>query len=154
MERIRAFFTKYFEDLIGLKAYLFRYCIAGGIAAIIDIGSFYFFVTYLSIYYPLSIFISFSLGTFVNFLICNFFIFDRGHISFERTFLRHYLSSLGGLATNELVMFSLIDIIHFQGMLVAKIISTVSAFFVNFLLIKFYVFNSKVSLRKMIREIK
>jgi putative flippase GtrA len=135
----------------GLSAQLFRYGIAGSIAAIVDVGSFFFFITYLSIYYPIAIVFSFSLGTFVNFLICNSYIFDRGNLPFGRAFLRHYFSGLGGLLTNELLMFSLIDIVHFPGMLAAKIIATICAFFVNFTLIRFYAFNSQISLRRKIR---
>ena len=135
----------------GLPAQLFRYGIAGSMAAIADVGSFFFFTMYLSIYYPIAVVFSFSLGTFVNFLLCNSYIFDRGRLTFRRAVLRHYFSSLGGLLTNELVMLSLIDVLHFQGMLAAKIIATFLAFFVNFTLIRFYAFNSNLSLRNKIQ---
>ena len=135
----------------GIHAQLLRYGAAGGIAALVDVGSFYVFATYMQVYYLIAVFLSFSLGTFTNFLICNACIFDRGTLPLRRAFIRHYMSSLGGLATNVFVMFSLIGIFFFQDILAAKIIATILAFFVNFTLIKFYAFNSNVSLRNKVR---
>ena len=48
---------------------LFRYGIVGGLAACVDIGSFSFFFYALSIDYRVAVFLSFTLGTFTNFLI-------------------------------------------------------------------------------------
>jgi putative flippase GtrA len=151
MTPIPCFSTERVSSKNSLPVQIFSYGVVGGIAAVVDVGSFYVFVTYMLIYYPVAIFFSFSLGTFVNFLLCNSFIFDRGVLPLRRTFFRHYLSSLGGLATNELVVFSLYGIVHFQNILAAKIIATFAAFFVNFTLLKFYAFNSRVSLRDRIR---
>ncbi len=61
----------------GIHAQLLRYGAAGGIAALVDVGSFYVFATYMQVYYLIAVFLSFSLGTFTNFLICNACIFDR-----------------------------------------------------------------------------
>lgn len=132
---------------------LLSYGVVGGIAAFVDITSFYFLVKYALVYYPIAIFFSFTLGTFTNFFVCNAFIFNRGNLPFQRALLRHYFSSLGGLTTNEVVVFMLISY-GFQNILLAKIIATVSAFFVNFTLIKFYAFNNNVSLMNKIRSIK
>jgi putative flippase GtrA len=41
--------------------------------------------------------------------------------------------------------------LHIQGMLAAKIIATFCAFFVNFMLIRFYAFNSNISLSRRLR---
>ncbi len=145
------FSTKRVFPANGIHAQLLRYGVAGGIAALVDIGSFYVFAAYLQVYYLVAVFLSFSLGTFTNFLICNACIFDRGTLPLGRALIRHYMSSLGGLATNMAVMFSLIGLFFFRDILAAKIIATILAFFVNFTLIKFYAFNSKVSLRNKIQ---
>jgi len=130
---------------------LFRYTFVGGTAALVDIGFFSIFVYYFLIDYRLAVFFSFSLGTLTNFVLCNAFVFDRKSLPIWLACIRHYLSSLGGLATNEIVMIFLVEILHFDHLLAAKIIATASAFLTNFLLIKFYAFNSKI---KIINKIK
>lgn len=123
---------------------LFRYTFVGGTAALVDIGSFNIFVSYFLIDYRLAVFFSFSLGTLTNFALCNAFVFDRRSLPIWLVCVRHYLSSLGGLATNEIVMIFLVEVLHFDHLLIAKMIATASAFLTNFLLIKFYAFNSKI----------
>ena len=125
---------------------LFRYFFVGGAAALVDIGSFTLIMRYFIIDYKIAIFLSFTLGTLANFTLCNIFVFERKSLSIVHTGIRHYLSSLGGLFTNEIVMIFLIDIINFKTLLVAKIIATGCAFIVNFSLIKFYAFNDKLKL--------
>jgi putative flippase GtrA len=123
-----------------------KYFFTGGIAAVIDIGSFLLFSISLHIDYRISIVLSFTLGTLTNFFICNAFVFERKSLSLFAAAYRHYLSSLGGLVTNEIVMMLLIELLNFSNLLIAKLIATAAAFMVNFLLIKFYAFNSKVKI--------
>jgi putative flippase GtrA len=129
---------------------LFLYGLAGGTAAVIDIGSFYSFVNFLHVDYRLAIFFAFTLGTLTNFSLCNAFIFERRDLSLKKACARHYLSSLGGLATNEIVVISLVELAHFEDLLLAKVIATVIAFIVNFSLIRLYAFNSNASITKRI----
>ena len=125
---------------------LFQYLFVGGIAALVDIGSFKVLVGYFSIDYRLSVFLSFSLGTLTNFSLCNAFIFRRKSLPIWLACARHYLSSLGGLTTNLVVMLFLVEILHLPHLLAAKTVATGSAFVINFLLIKFYAFNSEARL--------
>jgi len=125
---------------------LFRYTFVGGTAALVDFGSFAVFTIYFLIDYRLAVFFSFTLGTLTNFFLCNAFVFDRKSLPIWVACIRHYLSSSGGLATNEIVLIFLVEVVHFNHLLIAKIIATVSAFIVNFLLIKFYAFNSKIKI--------
>lgn len=125
---------------------LIKYFFVGAIAAIIDIGSFAIFTKLFNIDYRLAVFFSFTLGTLTNFLICNAFVFDRKELSIFNACIRHYFSSIGGLIVNEIVMISLIEIINFNYLITAKIIATICAFLVNFILIKFFAFNSKIKI--------
>ncbi len=122
----------------------FKYFFAGGIAAILDISSFMLFTSVLLIDYRISLFFSFTFGTLTNFLLCNKYIFSRGEMSVIKTMIRHYTSSLGGLATNEIVAIILVEILNFKSLFIVKIIATIFAFIINFILIKFYAFNSKI----------
>ncbi len=133
---------------------LFRYGIVGGLAACVDIGSFSFFFYALSIDYRVAVFLSFTLGTLTNFLISNVFVFDRKSLTVWRACARHYIASLGGLATNEVVMIALVEYFSFSNMFIAKIIATASAFFVNFTLMRMYAFNQNISISKTIKSIK
>ncbi len=131
---------------------LFRYTFVGGIAASVDIGSFGVFIKIFSIDYRLAIFFSFTLGTLTNFVICNYFVFERKSLTIVRACVRHYLSSIGGLIMNELVMILLVEVINIKYMMISKIIATGSAFLVNFTLIKFYAFNGNFNLRSKIKK--
>lgn len=123
-----------------------KYFFTGSIAAVVDISSFLLFSISLHIDYRISIVLSFTLGTLTNFFICNAFVFERKSLSLFTAAYRHYLSSLGGLVTNEIVMMLLIELLNFSNLLIAKLIATAAAFMVNFLLIKFYAFNSKIKI--------
>jgi putative flippase GtrA len=123
---------------------LFRYTFVGGTAALVDYGSFVVFAIYFSIDYRLAVFFSFSLGTLTNFVLCNAFVFDRKSLSIWLACVRHYVSSVGGLLTNEMVMIFMVEILNFKNLLIARILAMACAFVVNFLLIKFYAFNSRV----------
>lgn len=133
---------------------LFRYGMAGGTAALVDIGSYSFFCYALSIHYAISTTASFTLGTLTNFFISNIFVFDRKSLSLLRTCIRHYLSSLGGLATNYLVLVVLIESAVMPNLFISKLIATACAFFVNFTLMRLYAFNQNISLARKIRSVK
>jgi putative flippase GtrA len=123
---------------------LLRYAVVGGIAAIVDIGSFTIFSSYLGINYKIAILLSFSLGTLTNFAICNAFVFSRNSLPIWLVCIRHYISSIGGLIINGLVMMFIVDVLNFKHLLYAKVIGTASAFLSNFLMIKFFAFNNQV----------
>jgi len=131
----------------------FRYMFVAGIAAGVDISSFAVFAKYLNIDYRVSVFLSFSCGTLTNFFLANAFVFDRKTLSLWVACLRHYASSLGGLATNEIAMIILVGVVHFYNLMIAKVIATGCAFVVNFTLIKFYAFNDRVNIFKKVKEL-
>lgn len=126
----------------------FRYIFAGGLAAIVDIGIFMLLAKIFFIDYRIAVFFSFTLGTITNFFLSNSFIFDRKELPLWIAGLRHYLSSTGGLLTNEAVLIILIGIIKYDNLFLSKLAATGIAFLVNFSLIKYFAFNSKIRLSK------
>jgi putative flippase GtrA len=127
-----------------------KYFFVGGFSAVIDIGVFALLSLVLSIHYSLAVFLSFTAGTLTNFFLSNKFVFDRRSLSLIRACFRHYLSSIGGLITNELVLIFMIEVLGIEQLILVKIVATGCAFFINFTLIKFYAFNHKFSLRRAV----
>ena len=125
---------------------LFRYLFVGGFAAIIDIGSFAIFATILGIDYRIAVFLSFTLGLTTNFILSNTFIFQRKTLTLRVVYVRQYVSGLGGLAVNELVMIGLVEGLGMQNLILGKVIATGCAFIVNFTLVKNYAFNHRISI--------
>lgn len=122
-----------------------RYFLVGGIAAIVDISSFMLFVKGMHIDYRLAAVFSFTAGTLTNYMLANAFVFDRGRLAFLEAGVRHYFSSLGGLAVNEAVLILLIGSFELQPLL-AKLVATGAAFGANFVMIKFFAFNDRIVL--------
>ncbi|MDB9529339.1 GtrA family protein [Oscillatoria sp. CS-180] len=120
---------------------LFRYFFVGGTAAVVDIAFFAFFTKFLSIDYRIAVVFSFSLGVLTNFSLCNWLVF-RGKLSpLWLVFIRHYLSSIYGLLANEVVMITLVELLQFERLILAKVVGTGIAFFLNFAIKKIYVYN-------------
>ena len=138
------------NDASGRSQFI-KYFIAGAVAAIVDITFFMIFVNVFFVDYRIAIFLGFTLGTLTNFALCNAFVFDRKSLTILNSCARHYVSSLGGLVTNEVVVISLVDFIGF-GMLISKIAATFAAFAVNFILIKYFAFNSDLRLAKFLKQ--
>ena len=120
---------------------LYRYFFVGGTAAVVDICAFAFFSQILLIDYRIAVVFAFSVGVLVNFSLCNWLVF-RGKLSpLWLVFTRHYLSSISGLIANEVVMITLVEGFQFERLILAKVMGTGVAFFVNFATKKFYVYN-------------
>ncbi len=127
---------------------LIRYALVGSIAALVDIGGFSFFALLLAIDYRIAVFLGFTLGTVTNFILSNAIVFDRKSLPIWVACIRHYVSSLGGLGTNELVMIVLVEIVRVDNLFIAKLIATACAFITNFTLIRYFAFNEKIRLFK------
>ncbi|MEM1369736.1 MAG: GtrA family protein [Cyanobacteria bacterium P01_H01_bin.15] len=121
---------------------LYRYTFVGGAAAVVDISSFALFSEIFQIDYRIATIFSFTLGALVNFSLCNWLVF-RGKLSpLWLVFIRHYFSGIYGLLINEVSMITLVELLEFEQLIPAKIISTGVAFIFNFLIKKFYVYNN------------
>lgn len=150
MTKYWGIFSKISKIQPGARVQFSKYFFSGAIASLVDIFSFIIFVSVFSIDYRISIFLGFTLGTLTNFAICNAFVFDRKTLSLWNSCARHYFSSLGGLATNEFVIIYLVEFMTF-GFLTSKIIATFAAFVVNFLMIKYFAFNSDLRLSRFLK---
>jgi putative flippase GtrA len=134
------------DDTESTLLQLLRYALVGGCAAVVDIGSFTAFTVWLGLDYRFGVFLAFSLGTATNFTLSNAFVFNRRSLPLRVAFVRHYVSSLGGLLVNELVMIFWVEALDQDQLLLGKVIATGIAFVVNFTLIKMYAFNHRISL--------
>ncbi|MEM9002161.1 MAG: GtrA family protein [Cyanobacteria bacterium P01_F01_bin.86] len=123
-------------------AQLYRYTFVGGAAAVVDISSFAIFSEIFHIDYRIAVVFSFTLGALVNFSLCNWLVFQGKLSPLWLVFVRHYLSGIYGLLINELAMITLVELLQFEQLILAKIISTGVAFVFNFLIKKFYVYNN------------
>ena len=121
---------------------LYRYTFVGGVAAVVDIGSFAIFSGIFQIDYRIATILSFTLGALTNFSLCNRLVFKGKLSPLWLVFIRHYLSGIYGLLINEISMITLVEFAGFEQLIIAKIISTGIAFIFNFLIKKFYVYNS------------
>jgi putative flippase GtrA len=120
---------------------LARYLFVGGIATVVDVGVFSLFSEVFSVDYRIAIIIGFSFGVVTNFALCNWVVFIGKRKPLWLVFVRHYVSSLSVLATNEVMMISLVELFNFKNLVPAKIMSSGVAFAFNFLIKKFYVYN-------------
>jgi len=131
---------------------LFQYFIVGGIAALCDLGVFAFLAQYLEINYLISTLLSFLVGTAVNFFICLKFVFSLREHSWVVASWRKLISSVASLALNMFIMFALVDILafdrisfdafpQFDGLLFTRVLAIGAAFFLNFVLTKYYAFK-------------
>ena len=130
----------------------FQYFLVGGVAAAADLAVFAFLVQYLGVNYLLSATASFLVGTVINFSLCLRFVFRlKGH-SPAVALWRKLLSGVLSLAINLSAMFLMVDILAFDqmrfeafhslnGLLLARVIAIALAFFVNFVLTKYYAFQ-------------
>ena len=134
---------------------LISYGFVGGSAALLDISIFGLLVS-LGLDYRIANVFSFTGGTLLNFLLCNFFVFEKRAVSFGRAWLRHYFASIGGFIVNLTVLILLVELVFGDTrfwMLVSKLIATGCSFVANFIMIRFYVFNGKMSVRRLVRKI-
>lgn len=135
---------------------LLSYGFVGGSAASIDITCLWLLVHYMDLDYRLANFFSFTVGTFINFLLCNFFIFEKRALSFARACARHYFSSVGGLIVNMTVLILLAELVlgdEGLALFLSKLAATGCSFVFNFTMIRFYAFNSNMSLRGAITRL-
>ena len=79
---------------------LLRYMVVGGAATCADISLFYFLIYHYGIHYNLSMIFGFCIGTLVNFILCNWFVFNRSTISIYNALIRHYMASFAGFMIN------------------------------------------------------
>lgn len=95
---------------MNLTKQFLRYCIAGGIAYVIDFLTLYVLATYLHIHYLASATVGFCLGIVVVYLFSIRWIFENRTIADRRhEFTIFVLIGIAGLGINNLTMYLLTD---------------------------------------------
>jgi len=125
-----AFFSKTF----------FLYIIFGGLATIVDWGSFAFCTYFLGFHYILGVTISFSFGSITNFTLNKYLNFQNKYKKIHLQFLLYLLVALLGLCITILLMWLMIDGFGIEKF-IARIITTAIVLIYNFLGHKLITFN-------------
>lgn len=119
-----------------------RYFLVGGIAAVVDISIFSIFAKVLGYNYIFIGAISFTVATFVNYILSIRFVFQSCvRYSKRSEVIVVYAVSAAGLLINLIVLYLCIGIFHVEK-IISKVIATGIVFFWNYFIRKYYVFNS------------
>jgi putative flippase GtrA len=111
---------------------LIKYFFVGGTAAVVDIGLFSIFASYLGWpWLPVSI-VTFCIATLVNYFLSIRYVFESGsrhkkHIEIIGVFL---VSGLA-LLVNQMVLFILIEWLGWH-LIISKVLATLTVFFWNY----------------------
>jgi putative flippase GtrA len=120
---------------------IYRYLIAGGVAACFDIGFFYLFSSTLGYNYLVVGAVGFLLATAINYVISIRIVFTSGvRFSKRREIAAVYLVSGTALCIHETLLFIAVDKFAVEG-IVAKIGAIGVAFFWNYFMRKWFVFS-------------
>ena len=121
-----------FEPTDGIIIQLFRYCIVGGIAFVVDNGSYWLLVSG-GLHYTLSAIAGFVVGLIVNYLLSKFFVFKKESAStnafFE--FIIYGLIGVLGLLITEVLLWFFIEKL-FMDKIVSKLVASVIVLIWNF----------------------
>ena len=112
---------------------LTRYFFVGGISAVVDIGLFAIFASYLEMpWVPVSI-CTFIIGTLVNYFLSIRFVFESGARFDKRhhEILGVFLVSGLALLVNQLILFLSIEMLQWH-LIVSKCVATGCVFFWNY----------------------
>ena len=134
----------------GLKIFLsknfFLYIFLGGLATLLDWGSFAIGVYILDLHYVLSVIVSFCVGAISNFSLNKYFNFKDDYKKVHYQFFAYLLVALVGLFITILLMYIFIDLL-FMEKIISRILTSGIVFIYSFLGHKFFTFN----LSKIIR---
>lgn len=120
-----------------------KYFFVGGTAAVVDVGLFFIFAKFLGFNYLIVGFFTFLIATFVNYYLSIKFVFESGKkFKKKKEIFLVYLVSASSLGLNLMLLYILHEWIKLDIGL-AKIIVTGLLFFYNYLIRRFFIFNSK-----------
>lgn len=119
-----------------MRSDLFLYLIVGGLATIVEWSGFWAFFDLLHIQYLLATALAFLFSTFSNWIFGRLLVFKGPQ---NQPLLKElasiYLTSLGGLMLNLIIMYVMVDFMDIWEMF-AKITATVLVFSYNYLIRK------------------
>lgn len=120
---------------------IIKYLIAGGTAALVDLGLLYFFTNFLGIWYLISACLAFVAAFFVSFSLQKFWTFRDGDKEVMFKQMRIYLAvALANFALNAGLMFILVDGFKIWYMFAQLMASGLIAC-ESYLIYKFVIFN-------------
>ncbi len=118
----------------------FKYIGVGSIAAVVDISIFTVFAKLLRFNYLVVALVSFTIATLVNYILSIKYVFKSGvRYTKGKEVFAVYVVSFIGLVINEIILYTLIDLL-FTEMIFSKVIATGIVFFWNYLIRKKYIF--------------
>lgn len=122
---------------------LLRYMVVGGLATCADISLFSFLIYYYGVHYNLAMIFGFLLGTLINFLLCNWFVFQRSTSSIYNSLIKHYMASFAGFMLN-FTLFQLWQLASAsQHPVLGRIVVAAFTFTFNFFAFKKFSFSDK-----------
>ncbi|MGD9591130.1 MAG: GtrA family protein [Candidatus Berkiella sp.] len=131
---------KFLLQLLG-DPKLYQYIVVGGIAAIVDISLFLTLRQYIALHYLILATMSFFVATFVNYLLCNHFVFKQKQArSSQARFALTYFVSGVGLIIHHSCLFFAFELLALPIVL-SKLFAMGIAFGWNFLSRKHFVFK-------------
>lgn len=120
----------------------FKYCFFGGLAALIELGSFFAFTEFNLINYFFAAPISFALAAIANYFLQRKFTFKNKYSKKHKQFTVFFVIALGGLAINWTATVIGVELFALWPTL-AKFIAILVALGYN------YSLNSKLTFKKM-----
>ena len=99
-----------------------RFVLVGGACFLLDYGLLYVLTAHLGVYYLVSAGISFTVSVFLNYWLCLVCVFRGAAAQTRRAKMLFVGSSIAGLGLNQLLMWSLVDLLHIHYM-IAKLIA-------------------------------
>ena len=124
---------------------LLRYMLVGGAATIVDLSFFGMLIYFFSFNYIIAAILGACLGVYINFLLCDAFVFKRGNISFRDALTRHYIASSGGIIIN-LMLFRFWERSIISGQpILGRLFAAALTFVLNFFVFRRFSFLNKAN---------
>ena len=126
----RGCFKRYSMDSI-LKKQLVKYILVSTTTFCLDLALFNFFIYWLSFDYRLALLISFTWSIFVNFLLCDRFVFHRT-LPMQSALMRHYIAYSSSFALQMSLLTVLVSLFNMTNLTLARICISSCTFLLNF----------------------
>ncbi|MBI3634359.1 MAG: GtrA family protein [Candidatus Yonathbacteria bacterium] len=123
-----------------IQGIIFRYVVAGGTAAIVDLGLLYIFTSYIGFHYLLSVVIAFAGAFLVSFTLQKFWTFrDHSIQNIHRQSIVYLVVSLGNFFLNTYLMYIFVEKINIHYLVAQVFVGGIIAC-LSFFLCKHFIF--------------
>lgn len=117
--------TRFFE--------MIRFAVVGGVSFCVDYGLLYALTAYGGLHYLISSALSFTVSVLLNYFLCLSFVFQGAGTRTHRAQLLFFGSSIMGLALNQMLLWSLVELMHLYYM-AAKLIAAALVMLFNYVM--------------------